>query len=86
MAEEAYSRPQSSIYGNLVHAANISQTFAKFTLKMAGSARKIIWRSGSTRTRWWSLQRSPRLPSWTSREGTGKEEREREEGGKEGKG
>ena len=31
-AGEAYSRPQSSIYGNLVHA-NICQTFAKFTLK-----------------------------------------------------
>jgi len=40
-AGEAYSRPQSSIYGNLVQA-NICQTFAKFTSKMAGNTRKTF--------------------------------------------
>ena len=33
-AGEAYSSPQSSIYGNLVHANICQLTFAKFTLKI----------------------------------------------------
>jgi len=32
---------------------------------------KLVWRPGSARTRWGSLQRSPRHPSWIQRVGTG---------------
>jgi len=50
---------------------------------MAGNTIKTIWRPGSARTRWGSLQRSPR-PAGLQGEGqgwTGKEERERGERG-----
>jgi len=78
---ESLYRPRSSIYGNLVHA-NICQTFAKFTLKMAGNTKKSIWQPGSTRAHWGSLQRSPDpVAGFQGREGQGrkgKEVRERE--------
>jgi len=56
---------------NLVHA-NICQAFAKFTLKLPEIQEKPLG----------SLQSSSRPPNWTSRGGTGKDERERERKGK----
>jgi len=55
---------------------------------MAGNTRKTIWWPGSTRTRWGSLQRSPRPLDGLQGEGQGgrgKEEREKEKWEGEGK-
>jgi len=79
MAVGAQSSSQSSIYGNFIHA-NICQTFAKFTLKMAGNTTKPFggWAPpGPASTR--GAYSAPPGPL-AGLQGRGKEERER--GGK----
>ena len=81
----------------LINLSNLWVNFREYILKialtrsiLAQSAPNSVKRPGSTRTRWGSLQRSSRHPTWIKgslllKEGDGKKWREGVEGGSEGK-